>query len=139
MEAITHYNSKTPKTVQDTLEWARINRKRIRIYYGDTKTGRDWCEFYGTTGYVGRSCGDVKIPIMLLNSRSNGGIPILDHCIVKITCDHHTYYQHPTYHMPLRLEGNQIVDERGMCYFRNEDKARVIREYKWFTGHYDRH
>ena len=135
----TTYNSNTPGKVINTLEWARCNNKRIRIFYGDKKTGRDWCEAYGTIGKVGRSSGKVRIPILLRTRRSNFGAAILDDCIVKITCDHEIMYQHPNYHMPLKLDGNQIVDDKGVCFFQNDDKSKVRKEYKWFTGHNDRH
>lgn len=136
---VTSFNKNTPQKVREILEWARENHKRIRIYYGDKKTGRDWCESYDTIGYIGRSCGQVKVPLLISNRNSCSGPAILDDCIVKITYDHQVLYEHPTYHMPLRLDGNQIVDEEGVCHFRSDDASKVIREYKWFTGHYDRH
>ena len=135
----TTYNNNTPATVISVLEWARKGNKRIRIFYGDRKTGRDWCEAYDTVGCVGRSSGISKVPILLRNCRSTSGTAILDDCIVKITWDHKVMYKHPEYHLPLKLDGNQIVDDEGQCFYRNDDKTKVYNEYKWYTGRYDRH
>lgn len=80
----TSYNKKTPAEVISVLEAARKTGTRIKLHYGDTETGKDWKDEYNVTGYVGRSNGLRKVPILLHNSRSTGGISILDHCIIKI-------------------------------------------------------
>lgn len=81
----TAYHLQTPAAVIRVLENTRHNGKRIRIFYGDMETGRDWCEEYDTIGTIGRSMGKIKIPLLIKNSRSMGGGAILDHCIIKIT------------------------------------------------------
>ena len=96
----TDYDNRTPEAVANILESSRLLRHRIRIFYGDRETGRDWGEENDVTGYVGRSTGASKIPLLVHNSRSYGGGALLDHCIVKIM-DTHTkrvLYSHPTYH-----------------------------------------
>lgn len=95
----TWYCFNTPDRVIQILDGAMKNHKRIRVFYGDTETGRDWCEFFDTIGYVSRSCGNVKIPLLLNNSRSIGGTSILDGSIVKITIDKVVVYQHLNYHL----------------------------------------
>ena len=80
----TAYNKKTPKGVIDALELARTNNIKIKIYYGDVKTGRDWVEEYDTIGTIGRSTGTYKVPLLIKTSRSYGGGAILDSSIVKI-------------------------------------------------------
>ena len=58
--------------------------RRVRIWYGDTETGRSWnveSEFYGR---IGRSCGKIAIPLLIKNSRSYGGGALLDDCIIRI-------------------------------------------------------
>ena len=96
----TSYHSDTDDKVIQILEDSRINRKRIRIFYGDVETGRDWMEVYDTIGIIGRSCGDVKIPLLIKTKHSAGGGAILDNCIVKITVDKQVVYQHPKYYLP---------------------------------------
>ena len=90
----THYHAETPKNVITVLEACRSNGTRIRVRYGDTKTGRDWLEEYDVEGRIGRSMGPVKVPLLLHNSRSMGGGAMLDHCIVRIirTGDHCVLY-----------------------------------------------
>lgn len=96
----TWYHQDTPKAVIDVLENARSSGQRIRVHYGDVKTGKDWMDEYDVTGTIGRSTGSQKIPLMIANSRSSGGPGLLEHCIVKIrtAAGNRVLYQHPTYH-----------------------------------------
>lgn len=99
----TSYHSETPKKIIDIIEDARINHDRLRFCFGDTNTGKDWEERYDTTGYIGRSTGPVKIPLLIKRSNSTGGGGVLDHCIVKIERKMQGYrsyvemYRHPLY------------------------------------------
>lgn len=93
----------TPSAVVDKLLHAHRGDYRIRLCYGDSKTGRDWQEIHDIEGYVGRTTGEVKIPILVYNKRSLGGSAILTDCIVRITLTgkHPTVlWQHPLYHIP---------------------------------------
>lgn len=72
-------------------------RARIRVFYGDSKTGIDWCESYDTMGYIGITNGTKKIPILVKNTSSSGGTAILTDCIVRITLDKQDIYRHPNY------------------------------------------
>lgn len=96
----TSYHVETPVAVIDVLERARQSRTRIHISYGDTGTGKDWLEEFDITGYLGRSMGPVKVPLLIANRRSLGGGAILDHCIVRIrsSAGGRVLYQHPAYH-----------------------------------------
>ena len=96
----TSYVSRTPDEVIRVLESARSNRTRLHISQGDTDTGRDWLEEFETHGYVGRSMGPIKVPLLIANRRSIGGSAILDHCIVRIreSAGGRVLYQHPKYH-----------------------------------------
>ena len=99
----TAYQKDTPEEIVKILENARKMHTRLRVYYGDTKTGRDWEEDYDVFGTIGRSTGSIKIPLMINNSRSTGGGGLLDNCIVKIeyaslTKGTRPLYQHPQYH-----------------------------------------
>jgi len=95
----TSYDQRTPDEVVRVLENARLNRTRLHISLGDTETGKDWLEEFETHGYVGRSMGPIKVPLLVANRRSLGGGAILDHAIVRIrTSSGRVLYQHPKYH-----------------------------------------
>lgn len=72
---------------------------RFVFDFGDVETGRSWDEEFNTTGYVGRSTGRVKIPLLIYNRRSYGG-PALSGAIVRVLTakGKHVLYQHPNYH-----------------------------------------
>ena len=81
-----YYNPETPWRVAVILESAMSSpyRPRLRLFYGDPKTGETWPESFETSGYIGRSMGPVKVPLMIANARSRGGGAILTHCITAI-------------------------------------------------------
>ncbi len=95
----TAYNKNTSNDVIKVLDmYLQGSRdQRVRIFYGDTKTGQDWNEEHDVIGYLGRSCGQFKIPLMISKANSSGGAAILDHCIIKITVEKRTVYKHPKY------------------------------------------
>jgi hypothetical protein len=79
------YHEQTGEELIKVLEMVRKNRIRVKIYLGDIKTGKDWCEEHDTIGYIGLSKGtQARYPILIYNERSYGGGALLDHCIVKI-------------------------------------------------------
>ena len=88
--------------VTEILERCRRHGTRVRLYYGDVETGRDWGEFNDVAGRIGRSMGPVKILILLHNASSIGGSGILDQCIVRIRYANRknggNLYLHPKYH-----------------------------------------
>ena len=79
----TSYDSRTSNEVIRVLENARISRTRIIVDYGCVETGKSWNEEFDITGYVGRSTGNIKIPLLVYNSRSYGGGGLFDHAIIK--------------------------------------------------------
>ena len=95
----TSYDTRTSLEVIQVLESSRTNRRRLHISLGDQETGKDWLEEFETHGYVGRSMGPVKVPLLIANRRSLGGGAIFDHCIVRIreSAGGRVLYQHPTY------------------------------------------
>ena len=120
-EQATAYHKDTPLKVRAILEQYLQNyrrhdsRSRLRIFYGDTETGRDWHEEWQIIGYIGRSNGKIKVPLLIFNSRSNGGGSILDHCIIKIMEGKRVLYQHPKYDA-----GKIIILPCTMAYFKAE-------------------
>lgn len=94
----TTYHAQTPAAVVDALERARLSGERVRLFYGDTETGRAWAEEHDVSGTVSRSMGPVKIPLLIANKRAHGGAGILDHCIVAIQLGAGRFaYRHPTF------------------------------------------
>lgn len=110
----TFYHAETSQPVINVLENARINRKRIRIYFGDTKTGKCWNEEHDIFGYVGRSTGENKIPLLVANFRSYGGGALLDHCIIKIreSKGNRVLYQAANFQQPV-IEVKEATENLG--------------------------
>lgn len=96
----TSYHVETPAAVVQVLEQARQDRTRIHVSFGDATTGLDWLEEWDINGYLGRSMGPVKVPLLIANRRSTGGGAILDQFIVRIreSAGGRILYRHPTYH-----------------------------------------
>ena len=88
--------------VIDILEACRKSKTRIKFRYGHTtgeNIGQDWGDSMDQCGYIGRSGGQYKVPIVLYNKRTHGGPSILDHKIIKIQTSRggEVLYQHPMY------------------------------------------
>jgi len=113
----TSFDSRTPDEVVRVLENARLNRTRLHICLGETEgpnLGNDWLEESDVMGYVSRSMGPVKVPLLVANRRSLGGGAILDHAIVRIreSVGGRVLYQHPEYHhgnLEIRLKTSAVV------------------------------
>ena len=111
----TYYSYDTPNKVIDILESARRQGNRIRIFYGNPDTGEDYKETEDVLGYIGRSTGEIKVPVIVYNKRSTGGSKVLDQAIIKITADkHQTLYQHPQYYIELTKDE---ADKEGLRDF----------------------
>jgi len=98
----TAFNKDTPRSVIDIMNRFLHTKKRLRLYYGDPNTGRDWGETHDIEGYIGRSTGQYKVPLLIANRRSMGGGAILTANIVKIEYankkDGGVLLRHPNYH-----------------------------------------
>ena len=137
----TYYDVRTPIEVTKVLEKARLNRTRLHISLGDAVTGNDWIEEFECFGFIGRSTGSIKIPLILPLSRSIGGGAILDHCIVRIrhSSGGKVLWSHPKYHhgkievrqkeQPVALEDGRSLlvdvlrDGQVQAAFETVDKA----------------
>lgn len=97
----TWFDPETPFEVRRILERYRKGHNLIRIFYGDTETGLDWMEENEMKGFVGRSTGIFKVPLMVEQGES-GGMAMLDHCIVRIQdgMTGRELYRHPSYNLP---------------------------------------
>lgn len=113
----TSYDFRTPDEVIRVLENARANRTRLHISLGHTdgdKVGLDWLEEFESHGYVARSMGPIKVPLLVANRRSLSGGALLDHCIVRIrlSAGVRVLWQHPAYHfgdMEIRMKPEPVA------------------------------
>lgn len=76
--------SQVNKALMDILNNSRKYGFRVRIWYGDRKTRKAWNEEYDVTGRVGRSQGDIKIPLLIYSKRSYGGGALLVGSILRV-------------------------------------------------------
>jgi hypothetical protein len=91
----TYYNASTHKRVIEILEQARVLKERygrdryisglrLLLIYGDSVTGKVWMGATPDRGYIGRSTGINKVPLLIRNTNSLGGEAILDDKIIQI-------------------------------------------------------
>jgi glutaredoxin len=80
----TSYHINTNDKVIEVLERCKANRTRIVIDYGNVETKESWNQVYDISGYIGRSNGSIKVPLLIHNSRSIGGGSLLTNCILSI-------------------------------------------------------
>jgi hypothetical protein len=95
-----YYRDTTPPEVVLQIERARECGHRIRLWLGDTKTGRDWMEEWDVVGTVGCSMGPIKSPLLLRTSRSISGGIISTDAIVRLFANGREVYRHPKYRVP---------------------------------------
>ncbi len=132
----TYYHIETNLQVIEVLEQCRLNNTRIRLFLGDTITGKVWPELHDVTGYVSRSTGVVKVPILRYNSIAVGGGAILDHCIMKISdTKGNVLYKAGNYKEPvIEIKGNEaqgiqvIYDNEPIANCKTLKEANKLKE-----------
>ena len=106
------FDPRTPKEVCDLLSYynSANPEPRVRLFYGDPETGRYWLNEYDVMGYIGRSTGPIKIPLLIHRRASDGGPSILDHCIMRITRDRQVVYENPKFFIPtFEIEDCRVI------------------------------
>ena len=93
----TAYHMETSNEIIGILDRVLNTKQRIRVFYGDINTGICWNDEFETMGYVKRSTGRIKIPLLIPKVNSFGGGGLLDHCIIRITQDKKVLYSHPNF------------------------------------------
>jgi hypothetical protein len=132
------FHPDTPRPVRKVLNEAFKHGFSIRIFYGDTVTGKDWLEECDVLGSIHQSSGILKVPI-LIDAGSIGGPSILDHCIVRIvdvTTGQELYCHHNYHHGVFTLheyyecnyEAEIRVDGETHARFKSMDDA-----YHWMA------
>lgn len=96
----TWFDARTPQKVQSVLEAARKSGDSLRLFLGDTETGRDWLKEFDTIGTIGRSTGLMKVPLLIADG--HGGPAILTNSILRIVnlSNGQELYCHPKYQQP---------------------------------------
>lgn len=90
------FKSETPAEVRRIIDHAYRTGLRVRLFHGDTETGRAWPEEWHTIGTISRSTGQVKDPLLIERRNSSGGMALLDSVIVGIqTGPGEWAYRHP--------------------------------------------
>ena len=80
------FKEETSQEVCNVLSYCMETRKRVKLTYGDVKTGKSWNEDLDICGRIGKSTGEIKVPLLIHNVRSSGGGAICDDSIIKIAC-----------------------------------------------------
>lgn len=99
-------------SAETVLEALANTKARVRIFLGDSATGRDWMEEWHVTGRVSRSMGPQKVLIMVPTG-SRHGAQIMTDNVVRIIADRPIYgkgemYRHPLYHLP-KMEADGLT------------------------------
>ena len=144
----TYYREGTPRAVVRGLELARKTCKYIRLWYGDSKTGKAWVEENDVFGYVGSSTGPLKVPLLLENGTSCGGPSIMVDCIVKLKVGGKVVYAHrqldlgsfTVRELPRRNQAGytHAVDVDGIEHARFKSFVEALHWAEFMTGKRDR-
>lgn len=146
----THYPENTPDALIHALERARESGKRVRLFYGMyDQLGeklRVYSEENDVLGYVGRTCGSVKFPLLVHNTRSYGGGIIAANRIVAMreTKSRQWTYKHhrwtgagPWTIKPLPQPGDTfaVIDPAGLTHALHLTAKRATNLVAFMQGH----
>ena len=123
------------KKLLDAIKYAHANRGvRVRVWYGDTKTGESWNDEHDVMGYVSNSTGEKACLILVPNIRSFGGGAILDHSIVRIDDikNKKPLYIHEDFHCWLKQVGKIVVSWKTNVTYAKFDSAEKAKRYVQF-------
>ncbi len=132
---IETFHANTIQPIKDALQRLNGNRARVRLFYGDTVTGRSWMDEWMVMGHVGNTTGD-RSPILVHNSRSLGGGALLDHCIIGIRSKGGWIYKHPLFHTPeMTTDGLKVFVDQHKGYTRGFKTVEARdRWLQWMRG-----
>lgn len=126
----TWFDARTPEKVRKVLERYRKSGARVRVFYGDEKTGRDWMEEFDMVGTIGRSMGPMRSPL-LIPDNEDGGPALLTQCIVRMV-DVETgkeVYKHEKYHLP-KMELRELTTES----IKDQDGEKTLKSMGYTHG-----
>lgn len=95
---------------------------RVKIDFGDTKTGEPFNQAFESFGYIkAKADGDFMYPILVNDRKSMEGEPLRDDSIIKIegsnSAEGGLIYQHPNYHK--RHKKTSKREENSFRVYRN--------------------
>lgn len=129
----TAFDADTPDKVVNLLLRFIQSGERVRLFYGDARTGRDYGEEYWIMGRIGRSTGQVRVPLIINNVRSWGGPAILTGSIVRITVDKRNVYVHPHYQCKVEVKGNTVY-LNGSEWGKAKTHEKAVKLAKFVSG-----
>lgn len=136
----TQYDPDTNLVVKEYLEAYRKTGAKVRLFFGDVETGRDWLSEHDVLGRITRTTGPLKAPILVTDNSNGGGI-ILSACILKIVDAEskkviwqHKNYQEPKFDLKSSSTepgyGAEVwVDGSVHARFKSEARARSWMEF----------
>lgn len=149
----TLFQPGTHHKVASVLERARnSNETMLRLFFGDPATGLDRCEEWDVVGYIGRSTGPMRVPLLMeplwdnhrLESAAYGGA-INCASIVRIirVNDGKELYRAANYHLPtFEIECSDatpgypfIVNKAGQLQARFKTEEQATAYVAFMQGH----
>lgn len=96
------FDPRTPRDARVALDSARATRRKIRLHYGDPKTGLDKLVAQDVVGFVGAASWQLPYPILLSERNSHLGPRICELEVLRVVdvdglC---ITYEHPRYKLP---------------------------------------
>ena len=94
----TYFDPGTHPRAARALEAFRRAGTMCRLILGDTATGESWFDEHDVVGHIGRSCGALKVPL-LVPPGEDGGPAILTACLLVLIDwqSGQALYRHPLY------------------------------------------
>lgn len=95
------FHEQTSKKVRAAIKKAYENEWVVKIYQGDPDTGVVWHEENDRIGQIGRSTGEIQIPLLVPIGERGGGSLMDDRIVgIKIIDTGEWVYIHPTLKLP---------------------------------------
>jgi hypothetical protein len=139
-----YFGKNTPEKVKQIVSSNIGRSNRFRFWYGDGITGKNWNEENDVCGYIGRSTGPKKIPLLIAKKTSDGGGALMDDSIIKIvdTRTKKVLYQHQNFNQSVftitphsdlpQFAANVLQD--GSIYARCKSIKNAIRLAEFMNG-----
>jgi hypothetical protein len=95
---MTHFHKDTSAEVRKVLTDLHRSGQRVRLFYGDPKSGKAWPEVVDVFGRIGVDPGEIQVPILRTVDGSDKGGKIRDSSIVGILGKGgQWHYRHPSF------------------------------------------